>query len=66
MEDLEAQRLHLEELDLPLARNGAHKHLDLLVTWSHDFLNRGQDGCIYPELLDRNTLVCVESEARDQ
>jgi hypothetical protein len=54
MEDAEAQRLTIEEVDGPLAPRMQFNILDRLVNWSNEFLGRRDTERIYAAPVDRN------------
>ena len=54
MEDTEAQRLTIEEVDGPSAPRMQLNILDGLVNWSNEFLGRRDTERIYPAPVDRN------------
>jgi hypothetical protein len=54
MEDSEAQRLTIEEVDGPSAPKMQLNNLDRLVNWSNEFLGRREIDQVYPVPIDRN------------
>ena len=54
MEDIEAQRLTVKEMDGPSAPKVQLDNLDRLVNWSNEFLGRRDNDRIYPVPIDRN------------
>jgi hypothetical protein len=54
MEDSEAQRLTIEEVDRPSAPKMQLNNLDRLVNWSNEFLSRRENDQVYPVPIDRN------------
>ncbi len=54
MEDSEAQRLTIEEVDGPSAPKMQLNNLDRLVNWSNEFLGRRDNDRVYPVPIDRN------------
>jgi hypothetical protein len=54
IEDTEAQRLTIEEVDIPLASNVQLNNLDRLVNWSNKFLGRRDNDRVYPVPINRN------------
>ncbi len=54
MEDTEAQRLTIEEVDGPSAPKMRLNNLDRLVNWSNKFLGRRDNDPVYPVPIDRN------------
>ncbi len=54
MEDAEAQRLTIEEMDGPTAPKVQLNNLDRLVNWSNEFLGRKDNDRIYPIPINRN------------
>ncbi len=54
MEDAEAQRLTIEEVDGPSAPKVQLNNLDRLVNWSNKFLGRRDNDLVYPVPIDRN------------
>jgi hypothetical protein len=65
-DDLETQRLNPGEPDPPSAPRGPLNNLDQLVNWSHDFLNRNQDGRVYPILGNQETPAGARDEIGNQ
>ncbi len=54
MEDTQAQRLTIEEVDRPLAPKMQLNNLDRLMNWSNEFLGRRDTDRVYPVFIDRN------------
>jgi hypothetical protein len=54
MEDSEAQRLTIEEVDGPSAPKMQLNNLDRLMNWSNEFLGRRDNDRIYPFPINRN------------
>jgi hypothetical protein len=54
MEDIEAQRLTIEEVDRPSAPRVQLNNLDRLVNWSNEFLGRRDNNRVYPAPINRN------------
>ena len=48
IEDAEAQRLTIEEMDGPTAPKVQINNLDRLVNWSNEFLGRRDNDRVYP------------------
>jgi hypothetical protein len=54
IEDAEAERLTIEEVDGPSAPKVQLNNLDRLVNWSNEFLGRRDNDRVYPDPSDRN------------
>ncbi len=54
IEDNEAQRLTIEEVDGPSAPKVQLNNLDRLVNWSNEFLGRRDNDWVYPVPINRN------------
>jgi hypothetical protein len=61
MEDSEAQRLTIEEVDGPSAPKMQLNNLDRLVNWSNEFLSRRDTDRVHPVPLIRNEQVAMGS-----
>jgi len=54
MEDAEAKRLTIEEVDGASAPKMQLNNLDRLVNWYNEFLGRRDNDLVYPVPIDRN------------
>jgi hypothetical protein len=61
MEDVEAQRLTIEEVDGPSAPKVQLNNLDRLVNWSNEFLGRRDNDRVYPIPINRNVQAARDS-----
>ncbi len=64
IEDSEAQRLTIEEVDGPSAPKVQINNFDRLVNWSNEFLGRRDNNRVYPVPINRNEHVTRGSHNR--
>jgi hypothetical protein len=62
MEDAEAQRLTIKEVDGPSAPKMQLNNLDRLVNWSNEFLGRRDTDRVYPVSIIRDEQVAVGAQ----
>ncbi len=65
MEDAEAQRLTIKEVDRPSAPKMQLNNLDRLVNWSNEFLGRRDTDRVYPVSIIRDEQVAMGNLVAD-